>query len=287
MESIFRSIMEKKIINTGFLKGPICPIYGIGAIIMFTFLQSLENNIVLLFLASIIILTLWEYIVGVMLEKMFHTRYWDYSDHKFNIQGRICLSNSIYWGVLGVVFVKYIHPNIQNLVQKVDIKLLYFIVTILMVVFIVDMITSIVKIKNIKSTLEKIEELNKEIREKIKEIKILPKEIQEKEEEVQRRKQQIKGGISFLQEKFSSGEFKVTDFKGLRKRIDTWLKKADLSSLPQDQYSILIESLNRIYTTLKPKEKKNWTAKDAKIWKDVARWTGEEYANKIFDEIIK
>ena len=181
MESIFRSIMEKKIINTGFLKGPICPIYGIGAIIMFTFLQSLENNIVLLFLVSIIILTLWEYIVGVMLEKMFHTRYWDYSDHKFNIQGRICLSNSIYWGVLGVVFVKYIHPNIQNLVQKVDIKLLYFIVTILMVAFIVDMITSIVKIKNIKSTLEKIEELNKEIREKIKEIKILPKEIQEKE----------------------------------------------------------------------------------------------------------
>ena len=181
MESIFRSIMEKKIINTGFLKGPICPIYGIGAIIMFTFLQSLENNIVLLFLDSIIILTLWEYIVGVMLEKIFHTRYWDYSDHKFNIQGRICLSNSIYWGVLGVVFVKYIHPNIQNLVQKVDIKLLYFIVTILMVVFIVDMITSIVKIKNIKSTLEKIQELNKEIREKIKEIKILPKEIQEKE----------------------------------------------------------------------------------------------------------
>lgn len=112
------------------------------------------------------------------------------------------------------------------------------------------------------------------------------REIQEKEEEVQRRKQQIKGGISFLQEKFSSGEFKVTDFKGIRKRIDTWLKKADLSSLPQDQYSILIESLNRIYTTLKPKEKKNWTAKDAKIWKDVARWTGE-YANKIFDEIIK
>ena len=181
MESIFRSIMEKKIINTGFLKGPICPIYGIGAIIMFTFLQSLENNIVLLFLVSIIILTLWEYIVGVMLEKIFHTRYWDYSDHKFNIQGRICLSNSIYWGVLGVVFVKYIHPNIQNLIQKVDIKLLYFIVTILMVVFIVDMITSIVKIKNIKSTLEKIEELNKEIKEKIKEIKILPKEIQEKE----------------------------------------------------------------------------------------------------------
>ncbi len=181
MESIFRSIIEKKIINTGFLKGPICPIYGIGAIIMFTFLRGLENNIILLFLVSIIILTLWEYIVGVLLEKIFHTRYWDYSDHKFNIQGRICLNNSIYWGILGVLFVKYIHPNIQKLVEKIDINLLYFIVTILMIVFIVDAISSIVKIKNIKLTLEKIEELNKEIKEKIKELKILPKEIEEKE----------------------------------------------------------------------------------------------------------
>lgn len=148
---------------------------------MFTFLRGLENNIILLFLVSIIILTLWEYIVGVLLEKIFHTRYWDYSDHKFNIQGRICLNNSIYWGILGVLFVKYIHPNIQKLVEKIDINLLYFIVTILMIVFIVDAISSIVKIKNIKLTLEKIEELNKEIKEKIKELKILPKEIEEKE----------------------------------------------------------------------------------------------------------
>ena len=190
MESIFRSIIEKKIINTGFLKGPICPIYGIGAIIMFTFLRGLENNIILLFLVSIIILTLWEYIVGVLLEKIFHTRYWDYSDHKFNIQGRICLNNSIYWGILGVLFVKYIHPNIQKLVEKIDINLLYFIVTILMIVFIVDAISSIVKIKNIKLTLEKIEELNKEIKEKIKELKILPKEIEEKEKIVAMQKLQ-------------------------------------------------------------------------------------------------
>ena len=66
-----------------------------------------------------------------------------------------------------------------------------------------------------------------------------------------------------------------------------YLKKANLLILPQDQYNILVESLERIYTTLKPKEKKEWTAKGFGIWKDVARWTGEEYANKIFDEIIK
>ena len=171
MESVFRSVMEKRMINTGFLKGPICPIYGFGAIIMITILKNLENNIILLFIISLIILTIWEYIVGVLLEKIFHTKYWDYSDHKINFQGRICLSNSIYWGILGVVFVKFIHPFIQRIVGNVDINILYFVVTISSLVFIVDVITSVIKVKNIQSALRKIEELNNQIKEKLKEIK--------------------------------------------------------------------------------------------------------------------
>ncbi len=170
VESIFRSVSEKKIINTGFLKGPICPIYGFGALIMFTVLNGLSNNIVLLFISSVIILTLWEYIVGVLLEKIFHTKYWDYSDHKINFQGRICLSNSIYWGILGVVFVKYIHPFMQKIIENTNIDMLHFIVAIVSLVFLVDVITSVVKVKNIKSALERIEELNNEIKEKLKEI---------------------------------------------------------------------------------------------------------------------
>ena len=176
MESIFRSIIEQKIINTGFLKGPICPIYGIGAFIMAFILNRLSNNIIILFLASMIILTIWEYVVGVFLEKTFHTKYWDYSDHKINFQGRICLTNSIYWGILGVVFVKYIHPFMQEIIGKVDINVLHFIVTISSIVFIVDVITSIVKLKNIKPSLVKIEELNNEIKEKLAEIKLIRSE---------------------------------------------------------------------------------------------------------------
>ena len=109
MESIFRSICEKKLINTGFLRGPFCPIYGIGSIIM----------PILLFFSSSIILTIWEYVVGIILEKLFNTKYWDYSDHKFNFQGRICLTNSIYWGILGVLFIKYIHPFVQSIMIKI------------------------------------------------------------------------------------------------------------------------------------------------------------------------
>lgn len=180
MESIFRSIAEKKIINTGFLRGPFCPIYGIGAIIMLLFLKRFENNPILLGIIAVIVLTAWEYIVGVLLEKIFHTKYWDYSDHKFHFQGRICLTNSIYWGFLGVIFVKYIHPFIENIIGKIDKTLLQYIIAILFIIFLIDTVTSIIKVKNMKTTLEKIENINKEIKEKLKEIKVLKKEKEEK-----------------------------------------------------------------------------------------------------------
>ena len=78
LESIYRSYREKKIINTGFLNGPLCPIYGIGAIIMFLFLRQFSNNIIILFTVSLIGMSLWEYLVGYLLEKIFKTKYWDY-----------------------------------------------------------------------------------------------------------------------------------------------------------------------------------------------------------------
>ena len=176
MESIVRSVSEKKIINTGFLKGPVCPIYGIGAIIMLLFLERYQNKPILLFFIAIIVLTTWEYLVGVLLEKIFHTKYWDYSEKKFNFQGRVCLENSICWGILGVLFVKYIHPFVQKIIGTVDTILIKYAISIFSIVFLVDMVVSIIKMKNISETLKKIEELNKEIKERLKEIRRLRKE---------------------------------------------------------------------------------------------------------------
>ena len=183
MESIFRSICEKKAINTGFLKGPFCPIYGVGAVIMIVFLKEFQSNLLLLFVVSTIVLTVWEYVVGFFLEKIFHTKYWDYSDKKINLNGRICLTNSLAWGILGVVFVKFIHPFMENLITKVNINVIIYVEVILCIVLIVDMITTIIHVKNIKFTLQKIEKLNKEIKDKIKEISestLLKKEKEEK-----------------------------------------------------------------------------------------------------------
>ena len=171
LESTVRTICERKIINTGFLIGPFCPIYGFGAIIMILFLDQFKNNIILLFFSSFIILSLWEYVVGVLLEKFFATKYWDYSDHKFNYKGRICLTNSIAWGILGVLFINYIHPTITQLLEHVDFIYVAIITSIIAVILLIDAIISIIKVKNIKTTLEKIEEINEQIKQKLLELK--------------------------------------------------------------------------------------------------------------------
>lgn len=171
LESVYRSFCEKKLINTGFLYGPFCPIYGIGAIIMFLFLRRFQGHFLVLFLISFFILSIWEYSVGVLLEKIFKTRYWDYSNHKINIKGRVCLFNSICWGILGVLFIMYIHPYVEENIKLVNPHILIFIIYIIAFIVLIDTIVSIIKTKNIKTVLQKVEELNGQIKEKIEEIK--------------------------------------------------------------------------------------------------------------------
>lgn len=187
MESILRSIIERKIINTGFLIGPFCPIYGIGACIMYLFLTKLKGHVILLFIVSLISMSIWEYIVGVALEKIFKTKYWDYSNNKFNFQGRICLTNSIFWGILGVLFIYYIHPFVSQTIEKIDNNLLYYIVCIISLVMLVDFIASIIKQKNMRGTLDYIEQLSKEIKSQLKELKKLSSE-KEKERKISMQK---------------------------------------------------------------------------------------------------
>ena len=176
IESVYRSFCEKKIINTGFLRGPYCPIYGIGAIAIIILLNSipiLKSNIILLFFTSMIIFTIWEDVVGIALEKIFKTRYWDYSEKKFNIKGRVCLKNSIYWGILGVAVGIFIHPFISNIVYHLyreHVEIFDIVIYIITIIFAIDIYTSIVNIKNVSSILQKVEKINIEIREKMQEI---------------------------------------------------------------------------------------------------------------------
>lgn len=170
IESVYKSYLQKKLINTGFLNGPICPIYGIGALIMFLFLNKINDNLFLVFIVGFIVLSIWEYIVGYLLEKFFHTKYWDYTGNKFNIKGRVCLFNSTAWGFLSVLFIHFWHPFIVEKIDSIPENILITIVWVLSAYILIDTTQSIIKLKTLDKKLEKLKELNQTIKEKLSEL---------------------------------------------------------------------------------------------------------------------
>lgn len=170
LESIYKTIILRKPVNSGFLCGPFCPMYGIGAVIMLL-AAGVSNNIFIIFLMAVVIFTIWEYIVAVILEKFFKTKYWDYSNLKFNFQGRICLKNSIYWGILGVLLIFIIQPSIETLVNLVPNDILLYINIILSIAILVDTSITIYRIMFIDKKIRQVLELGDMIKEKVAELK--------------------------------------------------------------------------------------------------------------------
>lgn len=173
MESIFKTILQKKIVNSGFLYGPFCPIYGLGAFIMLLFLNYFKYNPVILFLMASLILTFWEYVVGILLEKLFQIKYWDYSERKFNFQGRICLLHFLLWGLLGTIFIFIVHPIIVEVLNFIPTQIITAWVTIIITVMGIDFIVTIMKLKNIQIKIASLKEITKTIKIKTEELKVL------------------------------------------------------------------------------------------------------------------
>lgn len=185
LESVLKTVIQRKFVNSGFLHGPFCPIYGFGAGIMLMFLNNFKEKPILLFIIAFFVLSVWEYIVGWMLEKIFKTKYWDYSNYKINLQGRVCLVNSLFWGFLGVIFIKYMHPFIAQKVQLLPENILIYTVTIILLAEIVDLIVSIVKVLNIKTKLDTISQISETIKEKLEELKQIANNTQINKEHIQ------------------------------------------------------------------------------------------------------
>ena len=97
-------------VNRGFLNGPYCPIYGCGVVIVVAALTPLKDNLLILFAGSFLLTSILEYITGFILEKVFHNKWWDYSNKPFNLHGYVCLKFSIYWGLACTFIMDVIHP---------------------------------------------------------------------------------------------------------------------------------------------------------------------------------
>lgn len=119
IETIYAIFVHGHFVKRGFLFGPLCPIYGFGAVILIMATKKLYKKPFLKFLIATVAFTLFEYIVSFLLEMLFGLRWWDYSNDFLNIQGRVSLPYSIFWGVIGLILLEKLHPYIQEKIQKI------------------------------------------------------------------------------------------------------------------------------------------------------------------------
>ena len=115
-ETCYVSVKSGKFVNRGFINGPLCTIYGFGAVSVYVILRPFSDNLLYLYLGGVVVATALECVTAVLMESIFHTSWWDYSDNKFNFQGRICLGASLGWGAFTVILFKVLHPLVESIV---------------------------------------------------------------------------------------------------------------------------------------------------------------------------
>ncbi|MDU7337534.1 MAG: hypothetical protein E7L17_05390 [Clostridium sp.] len=171
-ESIYCSIPKKRWINRGFLNGPFCPVYGFGALIILGALMPLQgvfsfpSELVVVFFSAILLTSVLEYLTSVLLEKLFHTSWWDYSNHKYQINGRVCLTNSLLFGVMSTFVLEVLHPLVNSLLSDLPRTATFPLAGGLFVYFILDATVTTMGILRMNGKLAQLQIILDEIRER-------------------------------------------------------------------------------------------------------------------------
>lgn len=147
-------IEDRKLVNRGFLIGPYCPLYGFGALIMLA-ISYISDDLFIIFLLTMIACSILEYFASYIMEILFQVRWWDYSNRAFNINGRICLRSTIFFGLLGVVFLKVLLPWYDGLIESISYNSLLIIAIIVFIITLIDILVSFNAMSSIKSVVEK------------------------------------------------------------------------------------------------------------------------------------
>ncbi|MDO4563210.1 MAG: putative ABC transporter permease [Clostridia bacterium] len=143
IESSIVSIEMRKFVNRGFLRAPLLPLYGCAAMIIVICTDSLKENPTLVFVVGFVMTTLLEYATGCLLEAVFGRSYWDYNDYKFNFQGRISLTSSLFWGFLSILLVYTVHPALSVCIALIPPSLAAWLAALISLVFVLDAAFSI------------------------------------------------------------------------------------------------------------------------------------------------
>ena len=157
VEVSFVAVTTGRVVNRGFLNGPVCPIYGVGMLGALLLLEPVADNLVLLFFLGMLLCTLVELVGGWILERAFHTRWWDYTDKPFNLGGYVCLGFSIMWGFAVTFAVRLIHPLVFSLICWLPHLVGWILVGVLYALFLTDFVLTLITVIGLRKQLGELE----------------------------------------------------------------------------------------------------------------------------------
>ena len=163
LETVYCSVRERRFVARGFLYGPVCPIYGVGVLMMLCWFAPFTGQPLLFYVIATVCMSAWEYLVAWILETTTHIKYWDYSDRKFNLHGRICLSISLTWGVLAYLVIFWIHPVVAGLVERLSPFTVYVADVVLLVLLVADAAATIRELALLTAMLRKLTQMGEEL----------------------------------------------------------------------------------------------------------------------------
>lgn len=156
IEIFFCSLQSKKLIfNRGFLIGPYIPIYGVGTVLVAIFLYQYKNDPWVFFWMTVILCSFVEYLTSYTMEKIFKVRWWDYSHEPFNFNGRICLQNSMIFGIAGLLVIYTIYPFICHILTLIPTFVLEIITILFAIIFLTDLTITTTALIDVRSNLAK------------------------------------------------------------------------------------------------------------------------------------
>lgn len=163
-EVVLSAMAKKHFINRGFVTGPFCPIYGAGAVAFAIFLPELTSSPFFLFLGSMILASGIEYFTGALLEKIFHKRWWDYSDHRFHLNGYVCLRYTLVWGIFGLFAMYLGNGLLLSLVSLIPHMAGLILLIILCVILACDAFGSTLAVTGLHVKQKQVSDLNAQVR---------------------------------------------------------------------------------------------------------------------------
>ncbi len=166
-ESCLVSVQKKSFVNRGFLTGPIIPIYGCAALLFYLVFWDTKEQLAVVYIGSVFLATLLEYITSLVMELIFHTRWWDYSKFKLNLNGRVCLPVSLFWGALALLMLHVIHPGIDYTIQMLPKRIGEIIGYILIPVLVLDVTASAITSVKFDKLLARLQNLRQDMTEYI------------------------------------------------------------------------------------------------------------------------